>query len=214
MKISIAVCLMIAWIPVSGMSAEFSIPNRFESGNEIKAREFNENYEAIAAQINALRRELDALKNKTDAIPLSSAVHTRSWKLSSERGSATKWANLPTEMALAVTAGKSTLFITVGISRVQHSVANVNTEFRITIEDKRLRKTEVAKTNTGNHQGWAFDALSMHAAAAVKPGDYTVRVQYRTQKGTVLWHNDGNGSQFRRLTVLEVPASGAKTGSK
>jgi len=214
MKTSIAVGLMMVWIPVAVMGAGFSIPNRFKSGSEIKAQEFNDNYDAIAAQINALRNELNSIKSKMDSIPASSTVQTKAWNLPTEKGSATKWANLPTEMALPVTIRKSTLFITADISRVQHDVLNANTEFQITIEDKKLKKREIARTNTGNHNGWAFEPLSLHAAAAVEPGDYTIRVQYRTQRGTVLWFSDRNGRQFRRLTVIEVPVSGAKPGSK
>lgn len=215
MKIRIAVCLMIFWIPASGMGAEFNIPNRFKSGNEIKAQEFNENYEAIETELNGLRKELDSIKSEMASLPSSSAVYTRSWNIPKlEQGTATAWANLPTEMALPVTTGKATLFITADISRVQHTVVNKNTEFRITIEDKRLQKKEVAKTNTGNHQSWAFVPLTMHAATTVEPGDYTVRVQYRTQGGTVRWYSDVNGRQFRRLTVLEVPVSGSRPRSK
>ena len=209
MKIRIAVCLMIIWIPVLGMSADFNVPNRFQSGNEIKAREFNENYEAIEEQINTLRRELDSIKSK---------MYTKSWgaggKLRTEKGSATKWANLPTEMALPITTGKSTLFIMADISRVQHTTANKNTEFRIIIEDTKLVKNQVAWTNTGHSQSWAFAPVTMHGATTVEPGDYTVRVQYRTQGGTVIWFSDPNGRQFRRLTVLEVPVSGARPRSK
>jgi len=198
MKISVAVYLMIIGIPVLGMGAEFNIPNRFKPGNEIKAREFNENYEAIEAQINSIKTK----------------VYTKSWNLKTEKGSATNWANLPKDMALPVTTGNSTLFIMADISRVQHSAANKNTEFRITIEDKRLKKTQVALTNTGHRQSWAFAPIAMHGAATVEPGDYTVRVQYKTQGGTVIWYSDSNGRQFRRLTVLEVPVSGAKPRSK
>lgn len=215
MKILIAVCLMIIWSPVSGMGAEFNIPNRFKSGNEIKAQEFNENYEAIEAQINMLKNELDSIKGELASIPSPSIVYTRSWNLAKpEQGTATDWANLPTEMALPITAGRSTLLITADISRVQHVVLNTNTEFRITIEDKSLKKKEVAKTNTGNRLGWAFAPLTLHAATKVEPGDYTVRIQYKTQRGSVLWAHDANGRQFRRLSVLEVPVSGVKPKSK
>ena len=205
MKMRIAVCLMIVWIPVLGLSADFNVPNRFQSGNEIKAREFNENSAAIAAQINALRKELDSIKSK---------VYTKSWKPKTEQGSQTKWTNLPTEMALPITTGKSTLFIMADISRVQHTVVNRNTEFRITIEDKSLKKKEITSTNTGHSQSWAFGPVTLHGATTVEPGDYTVRVQYKTQSGTVIWFNDHNGRQFRRLTVIEVPVSGATSRSK
>ena len=146
------------------------------------------------------------------SIPSPSIVHTMSWNIAKmERGTATDWSNLPTEMALPITTAKATLFITADFSRIQHSAPNVNTQYRITVEDKTLKKKEIAKTNTGNHEGWAFGPLTLHAATKIEPGDYIVRVQYKTQKGTEIWYNDTNGHQFRRLTVLEVPVVNVKT---
>jgi hypothetical protein len=178
MKILIAVCIIILCSPVLCIGEEFKIPYRFEAGDEIKAQEFNQNYEAIETQINKLRTELDSLKSEMASIPSPSIVHTMSWNIkTTERGTATEWSNLPTEMALPITTGKSTLFITADISRIQHSTVNVNTEYRIAIEDKTLKKKEVAKTNTGNHSGWAFGPLTLHAATKVSncPGGAAIR---------------------------------------
>ncbi len=216
MKKLMVACIIIFCIPALGIGQDFKIKQDFGSGEVIRSDDFNQNFTAIEREINALRKELDAIKSEMDPVPSPSIVHTKSWKIEKrESGTATDWSNLPTEMALSITTERSTLFITADISRTQHSDPNKNTEYRIAIESKKtLMKKDVARTNTGNHAGWAFGPLTMHAATEVEPGDYTVRVQYKTQSGTEYWHDDTNGHQFRSITVLEVPIQEEKPKSE
>ena len=212
MKTLMAVCIIIFCIPVLGISEEFTIPHKFEPGDEIKAQQFKDNYDVIEDEINTLKRELDSIKSEMASIPSPSIVHTKSWNLEKrEDGAATDWANLPTEMALPITTGKSALFITADISRINHSQSGVNTEFQIiVVNNKSGYEGKVAKTSTGNRYKEAFGPLTLHGVTEVEPGAYTVRVQYKTQKGFVAWKSE----QFRRLTVLEVPLSEVKPSSE
>ena len=128
-------------------------------------------------------------------------IEHKKWTLSqSEKGYSTKWASIPTEMNMPVTTtGKSVLLIIAEISRVQHSEGSVNTEFRITVDDK-----EVGNTNLANHHGWQYRTLSLHGIATIeKPGTHLVKVEYKTQKGEVNWYHDHNGNQTRKLIVVE-----------
>ena len=55
------------------------------------------------------------------------------------------------------------------LSRVQHSDANVNVALRLMIDS-----TEVAQTNSGNAQDWAFGAVTLHGvSASLAPGTHT-----------------------------------------
>lgn len=126
------------------------------------------------------------------------------WDLTaSESGTATAWADLPTPMVGTIkTTGTSILEVHAMISRVQHDTGDVSTDFRITVDG-----VMIAVTGMGNALSWAFRAVSFHGYTTVTAGTHTVRVEYRTQTGTVTYWHNGNGEQFRRLTVKEFAPS-------
>lgn len=143
--------------------------------------------------------EAKARQSVRDASSQILQMHTDSWGGLYEHGSEKKWSSLPTDMSLELETSPATtqLYIAAHISRVQHSHENVNTEYRIVLDGN-----EVARTNTGGHYGWQYHALSFHSVAPVTAGSHTVRVQYRTQRGTERWYHDANGEQSRRLSVI------------
>ena len=126
-------------------------------------------------------------------------VFTRAWS-DQMRGSSTGWATLPTKMGTEITVpdGVTKMFIFVEMSRVQHDTPEANTQFRIMAEN-----TQVAITNTGNACSWGYRTVSFNGVYNTSPGkNVDISVEYKTQRGTVLWENNNDGTQDRQITVL------------
>ena len=114
-----------------------------------------------------------------ESVPASQLVTSARWPSSAEAGSATSWASLPGGAITAafdiVNAGDKVLLIA-GISRVQHQTVNKNTFFQIIIDGT----LPVANSNTGNAQGWAYDAISFHGVATgLSVGSHTAELRYK-----------------------------------
>ena len=78
----------------------------------------------------------------------------------------------------------------------------MNTEYRL-----MAGATEIARTNTGDHDGLGYATVHLSASGDVLAGITNVYVEYRTASGTEQWLNDADGSQFRslRVQVLQAP---------
>ncbi len=133
-------------------------------------------------------------------------MKTREWT-DAEDGTSTDWASIPgseMKMDFDVEKGKNyKILVLAHLSRVQSSAANINTEFRIRVGDE-----VVGRTNTGNTYSWSYRAVEFHGCLE----EYTalhdevhVRVEYRTQGGTVQFAENSAGSQSRRLTAMWGP---------
>jgi len=126
------------------------------------------------------------------------------WKQSSE------WSNLPgADMAMTLTTDSAgQLFINAAINRVQ-SWGTANVEFRLLLSsegDDAAGGKEIARTNTGQINGWRFHDVAFHGTTAlIGPGTHTVRVQFKAKTGNVVFYNDGNGYQQRRLSAILFP---------
>lgn len=84
------------------------------------------------------------------------------------------------------------------MSRVQHTAANTNTEFRIVING-----ADAGSVNTGNTKVWAFQNVAFHGFANVTPGtEAHVKVEYKAQRSKLMWPGSSNGPQERQLTVI------------
>ncbi len=131
---------------------------------------------------------------------VSRQVQTARWTGPMPDGPSLTWANLPVDMLLVIDTDASTLLIDASLSRCQHVAPQSNTEYRITVDD-----VEIAKTNTGgSHDSWNFRPVAFHAASKVPAGRHAIRVQYKTVRPAEQWFDDANGSQDRRLTVVEI----------
>ncbi|MFW5659267.1 MAG: hypothetical protein ACOCZ8_04735 [Bacteroidota bacterium] len=96
----------------------------------------------------------------------------------------------------------SRLIVDANISRAQHTQDGVNTEYRLVVNG-----TEIARTNTGDHDGMDYAVVNLNGIANVPVGSVSVQVQYRTASGTEQWLDDADGSQYRslRVQVLQAP---------
>ena len=76
--------------------------------------------------------------------------------------------------------------------------------------------TEVAIGNTGNANGWAYDAVAFHGVAeGLAAGEHTAEVKYYTQSGTV-WipgSDDAGGGGYSSLIAQAVPSAQLTTSS-
>lgn len=66
MKRIMAVCAIILCIPALCQSEGFDIKYNFQSGEEIKAQDFNDNFKAIVDKINELEREAQEFNKKME----------------------------------------------------------------------------------------------------------------------------------------------------
>jgi len=118
--------------------------------------------------------------------------------------SAQTYTDIPSpEMKISVgtATDDARLFVIADINRVQHSHGWTNTAIRVLVDGQ-----EIGFTNTGEHLGWQYRAISLRATSKpLKAGAHTVQVQAMTQQGRVYFINDGNGYQQRRLMALVVP---------
>jgi len=132
-------------------------------------------------------------------------IWNRIWNLGTSWLNSRTWATLPGgAMQLQLTtpmAGR--MMVNAAISRVQ-SWGTDNIELRITVDG-----SEIARTNTGNVNGWRFRDVTFHAVTELlQPGEHTVKVEFRSRAAsTVVFYNDGNGWQQRRLTAILFSAS-------
>ena len=96
----------------------------------------------------------------------------------------------------------SRLIVDAHISRAQHTIDGVNTEYRLMVG-----ATEIARTNTGDHDGLDYATVHLSGVADVPAGNAFIAVEYRTASGTEQWLSDADGSQFRslRVQVLQAP---------
>lgn len=117
-------------------------------------------------------------------------------------GSAATFANVPNMIITLNLAQPSRLIVDAHISRAQHTTDGVNTEYRL-----MAGATEIARTNTGDHDGLGYATVHLSASGDVLAGITNVYVEYRTASGTEQWLNDADGSQFRslRVQVLQAP---------
>ncbi len=117
-------------------------------------------------------------------------------------GSSTVFDNVPDLSLFPTLAQPSRLVIDADISRAQHTTDGVNTEYRILADG-----TEVARNNTGDHDGLGYATVHLSGVADVPAGSIIIQVQYRTASGTEQWLDDADGSQFRslRVQVLQAP---------
>jgi hypothetical protein len=141
------------------------------------------------------------------------AIWNQNWNLATSYKKTRKWSTLPgANMKLTLKsqiAGYA--FASVSISRVQ-SWGSDNIQFRLMIDGK-----EVARHNTGNVNGWKFHDVVFHGAtsAVLPPGEHTVHVEFKSRAGsTVVFYNDANGWQQRRLTAVVFPAHSGFTHVK
>lgn len=114
-------------------------------------------------------------------------------------GTSTDWANLPTrmEMEVEIPSKHDNMMVLVSMSRVQHDQPQTNTVFRVVVDGN-----ELAFTNTGGADGWQFAPIDLIGYTAVDGGETVdVSVEYRTQRGTVMWPDDANAPQERQLIV-------------
>jgi len=142
-------------------------------------------------------------------------LFNRKWNLGTAWLKPTKWAELPGQpMTLTFTTEQAgRVLVNAAISRVQ-SWGNSNVELRLLLSGEHDdagagEGEEIARINTGNINGWRFRDASFHGVTALLgPGTHTVRVQVRCTAGsTVVFYNDGNGFQQRRLSAVLIPAS-------
>lgn len=151
---------------------------------------------------SALSQQLEAIQDQLAAAPEASRVSFKGQKWTDAlEGGSRKWVGLPTPMELELGGDEvsgENLIVLVHLSRVQHTAANTNTEFRVLVNG-----AEAGRANTGNASGWTFRHLAFHGFAIVpSEEELRVEVQYKTQRGKVLWASDGNGRQDRRLTAI------------
>jgi len=107
----------------------------------------------------------------------------------------------PMRIEVAVPNENYRLFVMGDISRVQHGNGWTNSAFRLTVDGK-----PIGYTNTGEHYGWQYRAVSVRAASEkLTKGPHTIEMQVRTQRGKAYFINDGNGFQQRRLTAMVIP---------
>jgi hypothetical protein len=134
----------------------------------------------------------------------------KNWNLGTAWLKATSWADLPgAPMKLTLTTAQpGHLLVTVGISRVQ-SWGNGNVALRLLLEADGAEPKELARTNTGTINGWRYRDVSFHGTSKLLgPGAYTLRVQFQSPSGsTVVFYNDVNGYQQRRLSAVLIPPS-------
>lgn len=124
-------------------------------------------------------------------------------EMTTESGSSTGWASLPTDMTLTLTTDASTLLIQADISRCQQTTASTLTTYRIIVDGVEAGTNNFCRTDLGEHSGWNFRPMHLSCPAVVTAGSHTVRVQYAVQAGTEQWIDDSNGAGSRELTVIE-----------
>lgn len=114
----------------------------------------------------------------TLALPSAAVSTTPNFPSSNAFGTSTTWAALPAAPITAdfdVSSGEAVLLLA-DISYVRHSSANTNTFFRIVVDGT----IEVALSNTGHSQAWAYDSLSFHGVASgLSLGSHTAELQVR-----------------------------------
>ena len=96
----------------------------------------------------------------------------------------------------------SRLIVDAHISRAQHTIDGVNTEYCLNIGG-----TITGCMNTGDHDGLGYAAVHLSGVADLPAGLTSVVVIYRTASGTEQWLDDADGGQFRslRVQVLQAP---------
>ena len=131
----------------------------------------------------------------------------------SSAATSTVWAALPTPLSITfTTTATESVLLLADISRVQHALTNVNTQFRILVDGTQ----EVALTNTGNAGGWAFNAITFHGwATGLSAGSHTAAVEYKTGSGSVhIPHHTADGRGYLRLTARTSPSTQLVTASQ
>jgi len=132
-------------------------------------------------------------------------IWDQTWNLGTTWLNSRAWAHLPgAEMRLTImTPIAGRLFVNMAISRVQ-SWGTDNVEFRIVVDGQ-----EISRTNTGNINGWRYKDLTFHGVTdLLQPGEHKLAVQFRSRAdSTVVFYNDGNGWQQRRLSAILFSAS-------
>ena len=122
-------------------------------------------------------------------------------------GTSTEWAALPTPLTTSfTTVGVQSVLLLADLSRVQNTVSNANTRFRILVDGSQ----EVALSNTGDASVWQFDAVHIHGvAASLAAGAHVAEVQYKTSSGSVYMPMSDNtgGFGYARLTAVSEPSS-------
>ena len=112
------------------------------------------------------------------ALPSAAVSTTPNFPTSNAFGTSTAWAALPAvpiTTSFDVSNGEAVLLLA-DISYVRHNSPNRNTFFRIVVDGT----IEVALSNTGHSQGWAYASLSFHGVASgLSIGSHTAELQVR-----------------------------------
>jgi len=136
----------------------------------------------------------------------SDLIWNRNWNMGTTWFKSKQWVDIPGEpMDMSVTTSiAGYLFINVAISRIQ-SWGMDNAVVRVLLDEQ-----EVARMNTGIINGWRFHDVAFHGVSkdVIAPGEHKIKVQFKSRAGsTVVFYNDGNGYQQRRLSAILFPAS-------
>ena len=137
---------------------------------------------------------------KVRAQGVTQQIINQTWSPANESGTSTSWASLPTDMAVSITTDSSTIWVVANISRVQHSVADTLTEYRVVVDDV---EPSACRAAIGDHFGMRYRQMHIDCVTSLTAGNHTVRVQYATRSGIEYWFNNSDGYGSRSIIITE-----------